>query len=83
MTDSITCPRCQMTSRHPNDIEQGYCGNCHDFTSGTSSRLAFEEFLATGRMPMWRRQALEGKAVRDAVRDAVSDARESRKEGRG
>jgi hypothetical protein len=23
-----------MTSRHPDDIERGYCGNCHDFTRG-------------------------------------------------
>lgn len=30
---SITCPRCGKTSYHPKDIEQGYCGNCHDFTS--------------------------------------------------
>lgn len=30
---SITCPKCRMTSYNPNDIEQGYCGNCHDWTS--------------------------------------------------
>lgn len=30
---SITCPRCRMTSHHPTDVEQGYCGNCHDWTS--------------------------------------------------
>ena len=29
---SFTCPRCGMTSHHPKDIEQGYCGNCHDWT---------------------------------------------------
>ena len=29
---TITCPRCGMTSAHPKDIEQGYCGNCHDWT---------------------------------------------------
>jgi len=29
---SITCPACQMTSYNANDIEQGYCGNCHEFT---------------------------------------------------
>jgi DNA-binding transcriptional ArsR family regulator len=29
---SITCPRCGMTSHNPNDVEQGYCGNCHDWT---------------------------------------------------
>lgn len=30
---SITCPRCGMTSFHPTDIEQGYCGNCNWWTS--------------------------------------------------
>lgn len=30
---SITCPECRMTSYNPNDIKQGYCGNCHWWTS--------------------------------------------------
>jgi hypothetical protein len=30
--DTITCPRCGMTSAHPTDIAEGYCGNCHDWT---------------------------------------------------
>lgn len=29
---SFTCPRCGMTSYNPNDIREGYCGNCHDWT---------------------------------------------------
>lgn len=28
----FTCPRCGMTSHNPNDIREGYCGNCHDWT---------------------------------------------------
>tara|TARA_Y100000310_G_C20452204_1_gene701307 strand:- start:187 stop:549 length:363 start_codon:yes stop_codon:yes gene_type:complete len=28
---SITCPVCGMTSYNENDIEQGYCGNCHQW----------------------------------------------------
>lgn len=28
---SITCPRCGMTSYHPGDVENLYCGNCHKF----------------------------------------------------
>lgn len=31
---SITCPKCGMTSFNANDIREGYCGNCHDWTSG-------------------------------------------------
>jgi ribosomal protein S27AE len=30
---SITCPRCSQTSYNANDIANGYCGNCHDWTS--------------------------------------------------
>jgi hypothetical protein len=29
----ITCPRCLMTSYSPEDIQEGYCGNCRDWTS--------------------------------------------------
>lgn len=29
---AITCPVCEMTSYHPNDVAEGYCGNCHDWT---------------------------------------------------
>jgi ribosomal protein L37E len=33
---SITCPRCGRTSYHPDDIREGYCSNCHDWTSPPS-----------------------------------------------
>lgn len=32
MTVSITCPVCGATSHNPNDVSNGYCGNCHDWT---------------------------------------------------
>jgi hypothetical protein len=28
----FTCPRCGRTSHHPDDIREGYCGACHDWT---------------------------------------------------
>lgn len=31
---SFTCPRCGATSHHPRDEQEGYCGNCHDWTRG-------------------------------------------------
>lgn len=31
---SVTCPRCGLTSYHACDIEEGYCGRCHDWTRG-------------------------------------------------
>lgn len=30
---SITCPRCGLTSYHPDDVREGYCGNCHEWTT--------------------------------------------------
>ena len=30
---SITCPRCGRTSYNSNDIREGYCGACNDWTS--------------------------------------------------
>jgi hypothetical protein len=30
---SFTCPKCGMTSFNPNDLREGYCGNCHDWTA--------------------------------------------------
>lgn len=38
-SDSITCPRCKKTSYHPEDIRQGYCGICHEWTSVPESDL--------------------------------------------
>lgn len=35
MTAGITCPRCARTSYNPNDVAEGYCGHCHDWTHGT------------------------------------------------
>ena len=29
---AITCPCCGITSHHPQDVEQGYCGLCHWWT---------------------------------------------------
>lgn len=26
------CPRCGMASANPNDLAEGYCGACHDWT---------------------------------------------------
>jgi hypothetical protein len=30
---SITCPKCHRTSWNKNDVEQRYCGACHQFHS--------------------------------------------------
>jgi hypothetical protein len=29
--DSITCTKCRRAGRNRNDVEQRYCGSCHEF----------------------------------------------------
>lgn len=66
---SITCPNCGATSYNPNDIREGYCGNCHDFTSPRKA-LAEEagldvtkcEFCDGDLMRPWKR-GLDGAAA--------------------
>lgn len=31
--ETITCPQCGRTSANPNDVREGYCGHCHDWTT--------------------------------------------------
>lgn len=33
---SFTCPRCGLTSYHPKDIDERYCGRCHAFIATCS-----------------------------------------------
>ena len=50
---SVTCPKCGYVSVNPNDIEHGYCGHCHDWTSNpdperivsTQQTKDFERFI--------------------------------------
>lgn len=36
---AITCPRCGATSHNANDVREGYCGRCHDWTSPLAPAL--------------------------------------------
>jgi hypothetical protein len=31
LSETITCPKCGMTSHHPVDVRKKYCGNCQQF----------------------------------------------------
>lgn len=33
---TFTCPKCGAVSYNPNDIREGYCGRCHEFTGEKS-----------------------------------------------
>lgn len=32
-TERFTCPVCGASSSHPDDLKNGYCGRCHEFTA--------------------------------------------------
>lgn len=44
---SITCPKCGKTSHNQNDITNGYCGNCNDWTSTPRNGLPGELAIGT------------------------------------
>lgn len=37
------CPRCGMVSHHPDDVREGYCGACHDWTGDPARRAMLRE----------------------------------------
>lgn len=58
---SRTCPRCGMTTYHPDDVQEGYCGACHDWTTTWDELMAWAESLSgdrggAGRAPGVRRK---------------------------
>lgn len=55
---TITCPYCLMTSAHPEDVAQGYCGNCHEFTR--EKRMTEIEALAVRVLEDGRELAAQG-----------------------
>lgn len=59
--NSITCPVCGKTSYHPTDINEGYCGNCHDYTSRSTAVHVFEMGLAERALDKWIQQEVEAK----------------------
>jgi hypothetical protein len=49
---SWTCPVCEMTTHNPNDIREGYCGNCHAVTVGRTSLKQHMAWLESiGQVP--------------------------------
>jgi hypothetical protein len=64
---AVTCPKCNMTSHNPNDVEQGYCGNCHAYTSPVN--------------PMMQAKRIVGES-HDSTRDLVQTMREDAALGR-
>lgn len=43
------CPRCTWVSYNPNDIREGYCGHCHDWTAEPADTPAPAEDGPAGR----------------------------------
>lgn len=80
----VTCPRCGRTSYNPNDVREGYCGACHDWT-GRVDAQAVQMFTIYDRpsdhprhvvLRVWR--VLPGGrtvSVGEALCDTVDEAR--------
>lgn len=43
---SFTCPKCRRTSYSPDDIREGYCGACHDYSQSLHGYEAEQRELA-------------------------------------
>lgn len=66
---TITCPVCGMTSGNPHDVLEGYCGNCHDWTSPPAiARMGSDEILRLGA-----ETGFDLTTVRRALRDLRED----------
>jgi len=51
---SITCPKCGMVSYNQNDVENKYCGNCHQFHSDMQDEvdpvvMIYTQFTKSGK----------------------------------
>jgi hypothetical protein len=42
---SFTCPQCHVTSYNPNDVEWGFCGNCHAYTGYVDPLMKAKRFI--------------------------------------
>lgn len=49
---AITCNRCDRTSHHPEDVRQGWCANCHEFTHGTVQVWNWDDPWMPGTHPV-------------------------------
>jgi hypothetical protein len=71
---TITCPRCGMTSNHPEDVAQGYCGNCHDWTSPRG--YVSEDPWPTTPITMWSPHAAQLADTEREIRQMITAAEE-------
>lgn len=53
---SITCPTCNRTSHNPNDVNERYCGNCHNWHENMIGQLATEAEQGYSRSQLRRRE---------------------------
>lgn len=63
MTATITCPRCGSKSGHPQDLQHGYCGNCHDFTSNAKTAQLIARLVELGVPAQWYDERGQGVKI--------------------
>lgn len=72
-----TCHRCGRTSHHPQDLEWGYCGACHDYTARDRPPTGAEAHVVVlvrgvGRICVWTfEHRADAEAKADERRAAI------------
>lgn len=61
MSGPFTCPDCGMTSCHPGDAANSYCGDCHEFKGDL--RVGDHLRLRGGGMTYWQARVNLGPAL--------------------
>ena len=46
----IKCRTCERISYHPDDIQNKYCGNCHEFLKEDNGRVFYKRAIKEGRV---------------------------------
>lgn len=62
---TLTCPACGATTAHPEDVAEGYCVECHDWTSPPAAMRHFAEHPDGARVDA----ATVSRALRDLRED--------------
>jgi hypothetical protein len=65
------CPKCGAVSYHPDDLKNGYCGKCHEYTAPPLVELQIEKERVQKRLEELVR---EGVANAQKIRDMFTDS---------
>jgi ribosomal protein S27AE len=71
--DSIVCPKCGAESFNPNDIREGYCGKCHDWTSDIDCPCPAVHFTSRSRVKKITQKDIRSAAIDSGMATGILD----------